>query len=65
MKVKDLKNYLSQPFIDDEYELEIVLSEGGIAGPTPASILRSIEVGFDWNAGRILLYPTEDLIRKK
>ena len=42
--------------------VEIALSEVSI-GPTASVPIESLFLGFDWNAGKLLLYPKEDLVR--
>lgn len=45
-----------------EKEVEIVVNEPSV-GPLPATSISSVCVGFDWNSNRILIMPSENLIR--
>lgn len=63
MKVKDLKAYLNQPFVTEDLEVEVLLSEVGVAFQV-ASNVKGLQTGIDFDAGKLFILPQDDLIRK-
>lgn len=49
---------------DEDLDVVVRTHDGGI-GPTPAVGARSITPGFDWDSGRLMIHPEEELVRKK
>ncbi|HBQ2427173.1 hypothetical protein [Klebsiella pneumoniae] len=42
-------------------EVTIIIHSPGSVGVTPSVEVESIEAGFDWNAGQVLIYPAQPL----
>lgn len=59
MNVGELKTRLSM--VDDELTVKVVLSCPGSIGAQPTIDVKSAYGGFDWDAGKLLLYPTEKI----
>lgn len=67
MKIHEFRKLIDK--IDDaerDYEnkeVTVVLSEKGSVGATPSIKVRDAHVGFDWDAGQIMIY-TQDKVQK-
>lgn len=61
MKLSDLK-YLMDHY-NGHYDLEVVVcvERAGAVGATPAVSVKSANLGFDWDQGRLVLYPETTL----
>ncbi len=42
-------------------EVTIIIHSPGSVGVTPSVEVESIEAGFDWSAGQVLIYPAQPL----
>ena len=67
MQVEELLQSLQEIINRDpetkDKEVEIILSESAI-GPSAVTGIQLCYQGFDWNSGKILLCPKENLIRE-
>ena len=61
MKVKQLLSILSG--LDDK-EIVIKLSQSSI-GPQAFSTIKSVDIGFDWDEGKVFLIPSKNLVDKQ
>lgn len=59
-----LGRILARMHEDEDLDVVVRTHDGGI-GPTPAVGARSITPGFDWDSGRLMIHPEEELVRKK
>ena len=62
MKASELKkiidNYLC--VAKDDFEVVIRIHENWV-GPTPSTGIKRIDCGFDWDKGKLLIMPDQDL----
>ena len=47
----------------DRMQVVIPIKSVGAAGGTPCVDIKSVIAGFDWDDGKLMLYPVEDLSR--
>jgi len=62
MTVKELREELNNPGFKDDDEVVIVIKEPSM-GATPSTNITGTFHGFDWDAGKVLIY-TEDNLRR-
>lgn len=64
MKLSELKSlikHIESTRDNDDLELMIKIFRVGSLGPTPSVGINSINVGFDWNLGRLIIIPEKQL----
>jgi hypothetical protein len=62
MNIKQLKEYLELVGVPDDYEVKIVVSGRTLPG-TPTIPVDKIVKGFDWDSGKLLLFPSDKLVK--
>jgi len=51
---------------DDDDDLEVVITTRDASiGAIATAPVRSVNVGFDWEAGKFLIWPDYDLVRRR
>lgn len=60
--VQDLLNRASAVKRPDECRISVVTHSPGRLGGTPGVDIKAVNIGFDWNAGRLLLVPEHHVI---
>jgi hypothetical protein len=63
MKVGELKRLLELMETPDDLEVVVAISSPGTIGATPSVCVDKVAKGFDWNTGRLFLYPAESLMK--
>lgn len=63
MQVKDLKKFLTIPRLDEELELVLKVKQSNTVGPIPFVKIKNFSIGFDWDIGKILICPEEDICK--
>ena len=63
MKLSELKDKIDFLFESsrDDLEVRIVVKVAGSVAAQPTVGIKSIHSGFDWDAGKLLIYPEVDL----
>jgi hypothetical protein len=65
MNLKQLKEILNRPIYenreDEEYRVGIAVATAGSVGGTPVVGVKSVQYGFDWDSGKLIIYPEQDL----
>lgn len=64
MKGSDIKNFIESLPIDKlEGNVEIVVMSQGSIGPTPTVKINNIQLGFDWDNGKILIFADSPIVK--
>jgi CO dehydrogenase/acetyl-CoA synthase delta subunit len=61
MKMSDLKYLMDHYRGRDDLEVVVCVERAGAIGATPAVSVKSANLGFDWDQGRLVLYPETTL----
>lgn len=59
MNVEELKRILDRA--DDGHQVCIRVAHLGTVGPSPTVGIKSIQAGFDWDNGKLIVYPETEL----
>lgn len=62
MKLKELRDILAaRDFWDDDLEVVIPVKVAGSVAAQPCVKLKNLHAGFDWDKGKLFLYPEVEL----
>jgi hypothetical protein len=61
MKLSDLKYFMDHYRDQDDLEVVVCVERVGTVGATPTVSIKTANAGFDWDQGRLMLYPEKNL----